>query len=294
MSLTKAIENFLSELKGIRNASNNTIISYKRDLNQFLDFCNEQKIRNIEQISKKHIRVFIVNLNHQGNSTGTISRKLTSLRNLFNFSLRNGNLKQNPLRDIQNPKLKRGIPETLSLDSYENIVKLLEKEEGEEAIQNIAIFEILYGSALRVSELCQLNIGDVNISSSTLKVHGKGSKDRFVPLGHKAKEAVQNHLNRLSKKSNNSHLFNSPRGERIYPRFVQRTIKKYISQVSDISKKSPHVLRHSAATHMLDNGADLIGVKEILGHENLKTTQIYTHVSVERLKKTYKTSHPKS
>lgn len=294
MSLAKAIENFLSELRGIRNASDNTIISYKRDLNQFLDFCDKQKIETIEKIKKKHLRAFVVILNYQGNSTGTISRKLTSLRNLFNFSLKSGVLKQNPLRDIKNPKLKRGIPETLSLDSYENIIKLLEKEEGNEAIQNIAIFEILYGSAIRVSELCQLNVGDVNISESTLKVHGKGSKDRFVPLGLAAKEAVQKHLNRLGNPSSNSQLFNSPRGERIYPRYVQRISKKYISQVSDISKKSPHVLRHSAATHMLDNGADLIGVKEILGHENLKTTQIYTHVSVERLKKTYKTSHPKS
>ncbi len=194
MILAKAIENFLSELRGIRNASDNTIISYKRDLNQFLDFCIEQKIETLEKITKKHVRSFIVNLNYLGKSTGTISRKLTSLRNLFNFALKSGDLKQNPLRDIKNPKLKRGIPETLSLDSYENIIKLLEKEEGREAIQNIAIFEILYGSAIRVSELCQLNVGDVNISASTLKVHGKGSKDRFVPLGFEAREAVQEHF----------------------------------------------------------------------------------------------------
>lgn len=294
MRIEKIVENFLSDLKGIRNASTNTILSYHRDLQQFIRFSNNNRIYDIDKITQRHVRAFIVELNSNNNSTGTISRKLTSLRNLFNFSLLLGYIQNNPLKDIKNPKIKRGIPETLPLDSYLNIINLIDEETGESKFQVKTIFELLYGCAIRVSELCQLNINDVNYQSETLKVIGKGSKERLVPLGQKSIEALKEYMVNLSENSVNSPLFLTSKGERIYPRYVQRVVKKYIQLVSDVSKKSPHILRHSAATHMLDRGADLIGVKEILGHENLKTTQIYTHVSVERLKKTYKTSHPKS
>lgn len=294
MRIEKIAEHFLSDLKGIRNASSNTINSYSIDLKQFMKFCDEKGVCEIENITQRHIRAFIVELNTKNNSTSTISRKLTSLRNLFNFSLLLGYLQNNPLRLIKNPKIKRSIPETLPLDSFQKIITLIENEIGESKYQVKSIFELLYGSAIRVSELCGLNIVDVNYESRTLKVYGKGSKERLVPLGQKSIEALKEYMLNLNNKSLKNPLFTSPRGERIYPRYVQRIVKKYIQIVSDVSKKSPHILRHSAATHMLDRGADLLGVKEILGHENLKTTQIYTHVSVERLKKTYKTSHPKS
>jgi len=292
--IEKAIEHFLSELKGIRNAADNTISSYSIDLKQFTEFCYERDIDSVEKITQKHIRTFLVQLNSENNSTGTISRKLTSLRNLFNFLLRSGEIEKNPLKEIKNPKIKRNIPETLPLDSYLKIITLLDEEKGESKFQTKAIFELLYGSAIRVSELCDLDIGDLNFQSKTLKVHGKGSKERLVPLGAKSIEAITDYMSTLNDRTFKNPLFFSPRGERIYPRLVQRLVKKYIQKVSDVSKKSPHILRHSAATHMLDRGADLLGVKEILGHENLKTTQIYTHVSVERLKKTHKSSHPKS
>jgi len=288
------VQHFLSELKGIRNASDNTILSYNRDLKQFTEFCASRNIIEIEDITQKHIRAFLVKLNGENNSTGTISRKLTSLRNLFNFSLRSGYIEKNPLKEISNPKIKRGIPETLPLDSYLKIINLIDEEKDESKFQTKSIFELLYGCAIRVSELCNLDISDINFESRTLKVYGKGSKERLVPLGEKSIEALKEYMPTLTDRSFNKPLFISPRGERIYSRFVQRLVKKYIQKVSDVSKKSPHILRHSAATHMLDRGADLLGVKEILGHENLKTTQIYTHVSVERLKKTHKSSHPKS
>lgn len=288
------IQHFLSELKGIRNASENTISSYSRDLMQFSEFCSERSVTEIEDITQKHIRAFLVKLNSQNNSTGTISRKLTSLRNIFNFSLRSDYIEKNPLKDISNPKITRNIPETLPLDSYLKIINLIDGESEDIKFQTKSIFELLYGCAIRVSELCNLNIGDVNYESRTLKVLGKGSKERLVPLGEKSIEALKEYMLTIADRSFKNPLFLSSRGERIYPRLVQRLVKKYIQKVSDVSKKSPHILRHSAATHMLDRGADLLGVKEILGHENLKTTQIYTHVSVERLKKTHKSSHPKS
>ena len=295
MRVDNIIIQYLSELKGIKNASNNTLSAYGRDLRQFHEFLELKNISEIIKITKKHIRLFIVDLNLKENSTTTIARKLTTLRGLFMFAIRNGIIEQNPLKDIQNPKIKRKIPETLSLDSYKKIIKLLsDKEDSKNNLKLISIFELLYGSALRVSELCDLNIGDIDLFNRTIKVKGKGSKERYVPIGTKSIVALEKYLNSLQIISKESPLFLSKNGKRIYPRIIQKYVKEEIQKVSDISKKSPHILRHSAATHMLDRGADLLGVKEILGHENLSTTQIYTHVSIERLKKTYNTSHPKS
>ncbi|PIQ07704.1 MAG: recombinase XerC [Ignavibacteriales bacterium CG18_big_fil_WC_8_21_14_2_50_31_20] len=295
MEFNTIINQYLSDLKGVKNASYHTISAYNRDIKQFSLFINEINIFDIEKITKKHIRMFIVQLNSNGNSTATIARKLTTLRGVFRFSIRNGFVENNPLKDISNPKIKRNIPETLSLNSFENIInKLSQKEVSENNLLLIAIFELLYGSALRVSELCALNYQDVDLIGKVIKVKGKGSKERIVPLGTQSIEAIKNYLKFLEPKIKSAPLFISATGKRIYPRIIQKYVNENIQLVSDISKKSPHVLRHSAATHMLDNGADLLSVKEILGHENLSTTQIYTHVSVERLKNTYKSSHPKS
>lgn len=289
------IEQFLSELKGIKNASNHTISAYQLDLVQFTRFLEQFNISDINNITKKHIRLFTVYLNSDKNSTSTIARKLTTLRGIFRFAIKNGFVENNPLKDISNPKIKRKIPETLSLNSFENIIKnLTQEEEKEKNLLLIAIMELLYGSALRVSELCSLNYSDIDLFGRSVKVKGKGSKERIVPLGSNSIVAIQNYLNAVAPKSKLTPLFLTVTGKRIYSRIIQKYVKENIQLVSDISKKSPHVFRHSAATHMLDNGADLLSVKEILGHENLSTTQIYTHVSVERLKKTYKTSHPKS
>jgi site-specific recombinase XerD len=295
MEINNIIIDFLSELKGIKNASDNTLAAYKRDLKQFQKFLETKNITEIQKVTKKSIRLFIVKLNSENNSTSTIARKLTVLRGLFMYGIKNGIIEQSPLKDIQNPKIKRKIPETLSLDSYEKIISLLSNEKDDEKnLKLMAIFELLYGSALRVSELCNLNIGDLNLSNQNIKVKGKGSKERYVPIGQKSILVLNKYLNSYQNYQKNSPLFVSKNGKRIYPRIIQKYVKEQIQRVSDISKKSPHILRHSAATHMLDRGADLLGVKEILGHENLSTTQIYTHVSIERLKKTYNTSHPKS
>lgn len=294
MKIYLIIDQFLTEFRGIRNASTNTINAYRSDLNQFCEFLSKNNCSDIENINKKHIRRFIVQLNSDGLSTSSISRKLTSLRNVFLFAIRNGIIEINPLREISNPKIKRKIPEVLSVKSFENIISNLDNNEDNNNVMLIAIFELLYGSALRISELCSIDYGDVDLRNKLLKVKGKGSKERILPLGEQSVLALNNYLKTVNPKTQDMALFLSKNGKRIYPRIIQKYVKENIKLVSDISKKSPHVLRHSAATHMLDNGADLLGVKEILGHENLSTTQIYTHVSIERLKNTYKKSHPKS
>ena len=184
------------------------------------------------------------------------------------------------------------MPEVVPQEIILNTYKEIDKDKKNAKLYKV-IIELLYGCALRVSELCNLNYGDVNISSKTVRILGKGNKVRITPIGDKSIIVLNEYLSDKNLNSKDPLLIDR-NGKRIYKRMVHRIVNKHLGKVSDLEKKSPHVLRHSAATHMLDNGADLRAVKEILGHENLSTTQIYTHVSIERLKTAYKKAHPKS
>jgi site-specific recombinase XerD len=200
---------------------------------------------------------------------------------------------ENPLSFISNPKSNRKLPEVVSTNLILEIYKLVEESDENPELVKV-VFELLYGCALRVSELCDLKYSSIDLDKSQVRVLGKGNKVRIIPIGEKSLLILNDYLDKYPVKSFNDYLIRTKKNDKLYPRLVHRMINKYLSKVSDIKKKSPHILRHSAATHMLDNGADLRAVKEILGHENLSTTQIYTHVSIERLKSTYKKSHPKS
>ena len=288
-----SIKNYLSELNGVKRVSQNTLTAYQKDLSQFLEFLEKKGIDSYKSITERVIRLFIVQLNESNLSKTSISRKLSVLRGYFSFLNQQEIIDSNPLSAIKNPKSNRKLPEIITLDSFEKILKLLDEENKDNSDIKL-IFELLYGCALRVSEVCNLNHGDIDLSRKSIRVFGKGSKTRIVPFGDKSIAVYQKFISSNPTLSNSEPLLKTKNGKRIYPRYVSRLVNKYLSKVSDVSKKSPHVLRHAAATHMLDNGADLVGVKEILGHENLSTTQIYTHVSIERLKKAYKNAHPKS
>ncbi len=295
LDLRKVADEMLSELSGITRASENTLSAYTCDLIEFVDFCKENGINLIDRVTDRTIRHFVIYLNEREVTKSTISRKLSSLRRLFFFAIKNEYIERNPISKIPNPKIKRKLPEIINIDSYSDIFTFVDREnEVNEAKKIKAIFELLYGCALRVSELCSLNLGNIDFHGMSVRVLGKGSKVRIVPLGTKSSEVLKEYLSTLKSKSNSVPFFVDESGERITRHYVYLQVKKYLSKVTDIDKKSPHILRHSAATHMLDNEADIMAVKEILGHENLSTTQIYTHVSVERLKKSYKKAHPKS
>lgn len=294
LDLREILNRMLAELSGISRASQNTIDAYTRDLNQFILFCDEKEIKLITQVTERIVRNFVINLSESGVEKSTISRKLSSLRRLLNFAIRHDLIEKNPLSKIPNPKVKRKLPETINLDSFLEIFRLLDEKGDDSAIRAKALFELLYGCALRVSELCSLNTGDIDFINMSVKVVGKGSKTRIVPLGSKSSSVIEKYLKTIKKSSQHKALFIDDSGMRITRHAVYSIVKNYLSKVTDINKKSPHILRHSAATHMLDREADLMAVKEILGHENLSTTQIYTHVSIERLKKSYKKAHPKS
>ncbi|MEG8947398.1 tyrosine-type recombinase/integrase [Rosettibacter firmus] len=292
-NLSTIIENLLTELSGIRRVSINTLLAYKRDLNEFLEFCNDKSLLNINQITEKHLKLYLMSLNEKHIAKSSVARKLSALRKLFDYAIKNELIQINPIRNISNPKVQRKLPETISVDFYEEILKSIEEKvkNPEQRITNKAIFELLYGCALRVSEICNLNIEDINIEKMNVKAFGKGSKVRIVPLGTKSLPILMEYLKLRNEKS--GALFIDKQGRRINRFYVYKIIKSFLKD-AEIVKKSPHILRHSAATHMLDRGADLMAVKEILGHENLSTTQIYTHVSIERIKKIYKQAHPKS
>jgi site-specific recombinase XerD len=293
-------ERMLSELSGVKRASQNTIEAYSRDINQFISFCQSNNISEIKKINEKTIRQFIISLGELLLSKSSISRKLSSLRHLFDYAIRNDLIDKNPIAKIPNPKVTRKLPETINLDSFLEIYRLIDKDFADNLIstdiaaRTKAIFELLYGCAFRVSELCSLNIGDIDFHDMSIKVLGKGSKFRTVPIGLKSLKVIKEYFNFLRFDKSSQPLFVDKKNERLNRHYVYQLVKKYISRVSDIHKKSPHILRHSAATHMLDRDADIMAIKEILGHENLSTTQIYTHVSIERLKKSYKKAHPKS
>uniref|UniRef100_A0A7V2ZJV9 Tyrosine recombinase XerC n=1 Tax=Ignavibacterium album TaxID=591197 RepID=A0A7V2ZJV9_9BACT len=291
VTISQVIEQFLSQLSNIRRYSDNTIKAYRIDLSEFRDFCISNQKENITEITEKFLKKFLIFLTDKNLDKTSISRKLSAIRSLFKFAFRNELIESNPALTLPGPKTKRKLPSVVSADSLE---KLIEGENSDSKLFERIILELLYGCALRVSELCNLKFKDVDFESSTIRIQGKGNKMRIVPIGSKSLDVLKLYLDHFPVKDQNDFLIRNENDKKIYPRLVYRIVHRNLSKVTDVKNKSPHTLRHSAATHMLDNGADLRVVKEILGHENLSTTQIYTHVSIERLKATYKKSHPKS
>ncbi len=295
MDIKSISEKYIDDLQNVKRYSYNTIKSYKTDIDEFVKYCSEYSKNDLTFISEKFIKTFLMNLSERELDKKSISRKLASIRGLFKYAFQQDLVSSNPASLISNPKSARKLPEITSENTILKTYNLIEEENGNnDAKLIIAIIELLYGCALRVDELCKLNNVDLDLKEKILKVKGKGSKTRIVPVGNKSISIINEYLSVKKKNGGKEPLLTNKNGNRIYPRYVHRIVNKYLSKVTDIKKKSPHILRHSAATHMLDNGADLRAVKEILGHENLSTTQIYTHVSVERLKSAYKKAHPKS
>ncbi len=293
MKISELIEKYISEIKNIRRYSDNTIKSYRTDLEEFVAYCNEKQKTDLLGINERFIKSYLMILSEKALDKKTIARKLAAIRSSFKYAFQNDLIDDNPLSFISNPKSNRKLPEVVSTNLILEIYNLAdESDENPELVK--VVFELLYGCAFRVSELCDLKYSSIEMKKSQVRVIGKGNKMRIVPIGEKSFSIVNEYLSKNPVNSYNDYLIRTKKNDKLYPRLVHRMINKYLTKVSDIKKKSPHILRHSAATHMLDNGADLRAVKEILGHENLSTTQIYTHVSIERLKSTYKKSHPKS
>jgi integrase/recombinase XerC len=295
MDISSITEKYIEDLKNVKRYSYNTIKSYRTDLEEFGEYCIDHSKLELKNISEKFIKSFLMTLSEKGTGKNSICRKLASIRGLFKYAVQQELLQVNPTSLVTNPKSAKKLPEITSESSILTIYQLVEEEKDEYEARLIkTIIELLYGCALRVDELCKLNNLDLDLTERVLRVKGKGSKIRIVPVGGKSVSVIKEYLSVKKSNGGKEALLITKKGNRIYSRYVHRIVNRYLSKVTDLKKKSPHILRHSAATHMLDNGADLRAVKEILGHENLSTTQIYTHVSIERLKSAYKKAHPKS
>ena len=293
MNIKQLVDGYIIYIRNIRRYSSNTVKAYQSDLVDFVNYCDGNNKSDIALINDRLIKSYLMNLSEKKIEKISIVRKLSSLRSLFKFAFKEDLIKQNPTSQLRNPKTSKKLPE---ITSTENILKTftLADEADNNPLLVKVIFELLYGCSLRVSELCNLKAGDIDLEKNIIRVFGKGSKIRFVPIGKESKKNLVEYLQAFPINNYSGPLIRNKNGKKVYEKYIYRIVNKYLSKVTDIKKKSPHILRHSSATHMLDNGADLRAVKEILGHENLKTTQIYTHVSIERLKQSYKKSHPKS
>lgn len=288
------IRSYLDYLDAERNYSSHTLQAYDHDLHQFLKFLQSQKIHSFHSVEREHLRAYFRLMVEGGAGKRTVARKIASLRSFFKFLRRKGLVRSNPALSLVTPKPERRLPVYLDESAAERMLELpdVTTEEGQ---KESAILELLYSTGIRVSELVNLNKKDVNFENGTVRVLGKGKKERIIPFGDKASRAMKRYLKtRRPGDPEETPLFLGARGSRTYPVAVARLVKRCIGQISEIEKKSPHVIRHSFATHMLNRGADLRAVKELLGHESLSTTQVYTHVSTERMKKVYRLSHPKA
>ena len=286
--MNRYLEKFLSYLDIEKNYSKHTLVNYQTDLEEFFGFIGEIPIEKVDYLL---LRRYLAKIREKDHRPRTIARKLSSMRSMLKFLTREGYIKTNPSVLLTTPKLDKKLPNFLTEDE---ITKFLEAPSSEEksGLRDRAILETLYSTGIRVSELVGLDVERVDFIANVAKVFGKGKKERLVPIGDKALSAIRQYLQ--GRKQSSKALFLNKNGTRITTRSICNITNKYIRQASVRESISPHALRHSFATHLLNRGADLRSVQELLGHVNLSTTQIYTHMTTEKLKSVYAKAHPRA
>lgn len=295
MSLSQNINGFFRYLKG-KNASNFTVKNYFVDLQQFIRFLKkEQGDIDFSAVTYLHIRKFLGVMTDKKLNKASIARKLSCLRTFFRFLNREKIILNNPARFLRTPKQEKKLPSFLSIKEAAELIE--STPQTPVGFRDRAILEMLYASGMRVGELVGMDLKDIDIISSTVKVFGKGKKERIVPIGHHALSALRDYLktrpSAIEHRPSNEAVFLNERGGRLTARSVETIILKYAKEAG-LKNVTPHTLRHSFATHLLSNGADLKMVQELLGHASLSTTQIYTHITPERLKEVYSKAHPRA
>ncbi|HHN64982.1 MAG TPA: tyrosine recombinase XerC [Nitrospirae bacterium] len=287
--MIEQLREFLRYMEIERNASSHTLRAYRRDIETFLSTVKTP----LDEIDASDIRGFIARRLRDGKNKTTVSRQLATLRSFFRFLHREGYIRKNPARLIPNPKTERRLPRFLTVDET---FQLVEKptDLGFLPIRNRAILELLYGCGLRVSELVTLSLDDINLREALIRVKGKRRKERIVPMGSKAVEALKEYMiERSLLKKESTALFLNRSGRPLSDRSIRKIVRKYAIQIG-LSNVSPHTLRHSFATHLLQGGADLRTIQELLGHSSLSSTQVYTHLDLTHLMDVYDRAHPLS
>lgn len=303
MSTQEAIDRFIMYMKIEKGASHNTLKSYREDLLQW--FCHFQESsedhrrgfeegRDTSSIEYRHLVDYVTALFNRKCARATIARKVSTLRSFFRYLNAEGIIDRDPAEGIAAPKLQKKVPSFLTIDEVSRLVTLPQGKDPH-SIRDRAILELLYATGVRVSELAGLEMGMVDLVGGVIRVKGKGKKERICPFGSKAKEALLAYINAgISERDFNSPLFINKRGIRITSRSVHRIVRRYASRLNIRKRLSPHTLRHTFATHLLDSGADLRVIQELLGHSSLSTTQRYTHVNLKRLMSVYDETHPRA
>ncbi|MHB9095598.1 MAG: site-specific tyrosine recombinase XerD, partial [Eubacteriales bacterium] len=275
----------------------NTLDSYNRDLKQFMGFLEKEKVKDVQKATRNMVMGYLLFLQKRGRATATVSRHLAALKSFYHFLLKEKYIEKDPTANLESPKLEKKLPRVLAVTEVET---LLSQPKGSEptGLRDKAMLELLYATGIRVTELIQLDVNHINVDMGYIRCFGKGSKERIVPVGSFARRCVDEYLlkgrARLVKTKSEQALFVNQHGRRLTRQGFWKIIKKYAKRAGIAKEITPHTLRHSFATHLLENGADLRSVQEMLGHADITTTQIYTHLTKGRLREVYAKSHPRA
>jgi len=295
--MDKTLREFIHYLAVEKGLAKNTLLSYNRDLASFCTYLRQNSVDSLQAVSRGQITDYLYTLQKDGKATSTCSRNLASIRSFFHYLFQEKLVNADPTAQLQSPRLEKKLPRILSA---QEVGLLLEQPDERQVtgMRDKAMLEVIYASGVRVSELISLDLGDINLEAGFLRCTGKGTKERIVPLGSRAVREVKNYLNgsrpKLVRQATELSLFVNQHGKRLTRQGFWKILKKYARQAGIRKEITPHTLRHSFATHLLENGADLRSVQEMLGHADISTTQIYTQISRNQLKNVYDRSHPRA
>lgn len=295
--MEELINRFINYLGVERGLALNTLESYGRDLKQYSQYLGNDEAERFDRVSRNSIVAYLRHLQRQGKATATIARRLAALKAFYQFLVRENYLDKDPTANLESPKLEKRLPKVLTIKEVEQLLRQPQPTTPT-GMRDKAMLELLYATGIRVSELVCLNLGDVNLELGYLRCTGKGAKERIVPLGSMAIKSIRLYLgegrNRLLKNNHEQALFVNHHGRRLTRQGFWKIVKRYAMEAKITKEITPHTLRHSFATHLLENGADLRSVQEMLGHADISTTQIYTHITKGRLKEVYAKTHPRA
>jgi integrase/recombinase XerC len=291
---------FIDYLQYEKRVSKHTVTAYEHDLSQFFSFLQEKlEINQLSDVHTEDIRTWIISLlEDESLQAKSVNRKISAVRAFYRYKLKIKELTNNPTLTIHAPKIPKKLPQYVDTKDMEHLFSDIPFEETFEGLRDRTILELFYATGMRLSELLNIKSQDIHLQDNTIKVLGKRNKERIIPFGNQMEELLTLYLEKLEKKfgegTKNNYIFVTDKGTPLYAKAVYRIVRKYLDMVTTIDKRSPHVIRHTFATHLLNKGADLNAIKTILGHSSLASTQVYTHNSIEQLKSIYNQAHPRA